>query len=333
MSTLRDIAKEAHVSPATVSRVLNYDSTMSVSDATRDRIFRTAEKLNYTKHRQGRSAKTVKKIAVVQWYTEQEELNDLYYYPIRLGIEKAAWQLGVDIQRIFNDHPKDLFDRLNGLEGIIAIGKFSADQIQKMESLQVPLVFVDFDALRYGHDCVVSDIRGSVDKVLEYFLGHHRNRLGMLAGVEATTGDQHQVVVDPRLAEFRAYLDDHQLLNPDYIFTGDFTQDAGFQMMNEAIKRLGDDLPTAFFAANDRIAVGALKALSLAHIKVPDDVNIISYNDSAIAQYSNPQLSSVKVYTSEMGAEALQMIVHRSPHELARKVTLATSLVLRDSSN
>lgn len=70
MSTLRDISKEAHVSPATVSRVLNYDSTMSVGDATRNRIFRTAEKLNYTKHRQGRGAKTVKKIAVIQWYTE-----------------------------------------------------------------------------------------------------------------------------------------------------------------------------------------------------------------------------------------------------------------------
>lgn len=333
MSTLRDIAREAHVLPATVSRVLNYDSTVSVSDATRDRIFRTAEKLNYTKHRQRRSTKKVKKIAVVQWYIEQEELNDLYYYPIRLGIEKAAWQLGVDVQRIFNDHPKDLFERLSGLEGIIAIGKFSADQIQQMETLQVPIVFVDFDALRYGHDCVVSDMRGSVDKVLEYFLGHHRNRIGMLAGVEATTGDHHQLVVDPRLAEFRAYLDDHQLLNADYIFTGDFTQDAGFRMMNDAITTLGDDLPTAFFAANDRIAVGALKALNNAHIKVPEQVSLISYNDSAIAQYSTPQLSSIKVYTSEMGAEALQMIVHRPQHKLARKVTLATSLVLRGSSD
>ncbi len=94
MSTLRDIAREAHVSPATVSRVLNYDSTMSVSDATRDRIFRTAEKLNYTKHRQGRSTKKVKKIAVVQWYTEQEELNRPLLLPYSLGYRKGRLATG-----------------------------------------------------------------------------------------------------------------------------------------------------------------------------------------------------------------------------------------------
>lgn len=87
MATIRDIAKLARVSPATVSRVLNYDQELSVAQETKQRIFEVAEDLNYTKHkRANKIGKAV--IRLVQWYDEAEELADLYYLSIRLGIEK-----------------------------------------------------------------------------------------------------------------------------------------------------------------------------------------------------------------------------------------------------
>ena len=89
MATIKDIAQAAGVSPATVSRVLNYDPAMSVSDGTRKKIFDIAEQLNYKKSRKRKPSKTqVYRIGLIEWYTEQEELDDLYYYSIRLGIEK-----------------------------------------------------------------------------------------------------------------------------------------------------------------------------------------------------------------------------------------------------
>lgn len=88
MATIKDIAKRAGVSITTVSRVLNYDKTLSVSDTTRKKIFRVAEDLDYTKKK--KASTTRDNIAIVQWYTEKQELDDLYYLSIRMGAEKQA---------------------------------------------------------------------------------------------------------------------------------------------------------------------------------------------------------------------------------------------------
>ena len=86
MATLKDIAQLASVSIATVSRVLNRDQSLSVTEETRHRILTVAEELGYTKHlKTGQSHKLKQKIAIIQWVSEQGELEDLYYYQIRLG--------------------------------------------------------------------------------------------------------------------------------------------------------------------------------------------------------------------------------------------------------
>lgn len=89
MATLKDIAKLANISQATVSRVLNNDQSLSVGEATRHRILTAADQLGYSKHQKITNAPKIKqRIAIYQWYSQQEELNDLYYYSIRIGIEK-----------------------------------------------------------------------------------------------------------------------------------------------------------------------------------------------------------------------------------------------------
>ena len=92
MATLKDIAKLAKVSQATVSRVLNKDETLSVSQKTKHRILTVADELGYQKHLKTTNSPQVRqKIAIVQWYSQQEELNDLYYYSIRIGIETVSY--------------------------------------------------------------------------------------------------------------------------------------------------------------------------------------------------------------------------------------------------
>lgn len=90
--TIKDIAEQVGVSSATVSRVLNYDETLSVSDETKKKIFETAETLNYKKR--ARKTSRQKKIRFVQWFSDPEELDDIYYLSIRLGVEKRAEELG-----------------------------------------------------------------------------------------------------------------------------------------------------------------------------------------------------------------------------------------------
>ncbi|MBP2966752.1 LacI family DNA-binding transcriptional regulator, partial [Acinetobacter baumannii] len=86
MATIKDIAKLANVSQATVSRVLNYDSTLSVGDETKKKIFEAAEELEYTKHKKVKHVEKGK-IAIFQWVTEKDELDDVYYLSLRMGAE------------------------------------------------------------------------------------------------------------------------------------------------------------------------------------------------------------------------------------------------------
>ena len=88
MATIKDIAEKAHVSIATVSRVLNYDNTLKVTDKTRKKIFEVAEKLEYLKTKKTKDKKNSYKINIIKGYSEKEELEDIYYLSTRLAIEK-----------------------------------------------------------------------------------------------------------------------------------------------------------------------------------------------------------------------------------------------------
>ena len=91
MATLKDIASLANVSIATVSRVLNQDASLSVTEETRHRILTVADELGYTRHQKsGNFKKEKQQIVIIQWKSEEGELDDLYYYNIRLGIEKKS---------------------------------------------------------------------------------------------------------------------------------------------------------------------------------------------------------------------------------------------------
>ena len=332
MATIKDIAHAAGVSSATVSRVLNQDQAMSVSDETRTKIFTIAEQLGYKKSKKtNKRSKSSHRIAIIEWYTEQEELDDLYYYSIRLGAEKRAQELGYEIIRIFNN---DSMAQLENIDGIVAIGKFSPDKIKELETYSDNLVFVDSDTLNYGHSCVTTDFENSVINVIDYFINNGLKKIGMIAGQE-TSSDKSTLLSDPRLNTFQSYLQQLKLYDPNLIKIGSFSSEAGYKIMKKFIIELGDNLPQAFFAANDALASGALRALQEAKIPVPERVGLISFNDTSLAKYMYPKLSTVTVFTEEMGKQAIQILEQsflKDSPSVAYMVKLATRLTIRESS-
>lgn len=332
MVTIKDIAHAAGVSSATVSRVLNQDQAMSVSDETRIKIFTIAEQLGYKKSKKtNKRSKPSHRIAIIEWYTEQEELDDLYYYSIRLGAEKRAQELGYEIIRIFNN---DSMAQLENIDGIIAIGKFSPDKIKELETYSDNLVFVDSDTLNYGHSCVTTDFENSVINVIDYFINNGLKKIGMIAGQE-TSSDKSTLLSDPRLNTFQSYLKQLTLYDPNLIKIGSFSSEAGYKIMKEFIMELGDNLPPAFFVANDSLASGALRALQEAKIPVPERVSLISFNDTSLAKYMYPKLSTVTVFTEEMGKQAIQILeqnFQKDRSSVPYMVKLATRLTIRESS-
>ena len=267
----------------------------------------------------------------MEWYTELEELDDLYYYSIRLGIEKKAQELGYDIVRIFNN---DSLSQLEQIDGIIAIGKFSTKQVQELEQYSPALVFVDSDTLDQGHSCVTTDFEHAVTHVLDHFLEQGIREIGMIAGRDETA-DGTISLDDPRLSCFCRYLSEKDLYQPAYVKIGKFSSESGYQLMKELIDQQKERMPKALFIASDALAIGALRALQEAGIAVPQDVQIISFNDTSIAKYLYPPLSTVTVFTEEMGKQALQMLdqmIKTDESPISYMIKLSTKLTLRESS-
>lgn len=328
MATIKDIAEKAGVSISTVSRVLNYDPTLSTSNETKKKIFEIAEELSYDKHINKK--KSNNRIAVIRWYTEEEELNDLYYLSIRLGIEKKCKQFNYSIVSYTHDNIDEI--KNENIQDIIAVGKFSEKQINKFANENSNIVFVDYSPNENVFDSVVTNFELATKNVIDHFTEKGHKNIGYIGGTEAFK-DKSDYVDDVRGKTFKSYLKKLNLWNEKNVYVGNFSVDDGYNLMKKAISELGEKLPTAFFVANDTMAIGALRALAEAGIEVPNRVSIIGVNDISVAQYLNPPLSSVKVYTENMGETAVELLVERiNGRTIAKKVSLSSKLIIRNSA-
>lgn len=325
MATIKDIAQQAGVSPATVSRVLNYDSELSVSGETKEKIFKAAEALNYTKHK--KKTTETSSIRLIQWFDTEEELADLYYLAIRLGIENKAEELGIRLL-------KEPFDSLSDtvVDGTITIGKFGDHQIQQLKKSQKHLLMVDFDALSYGVDSLVVDFQQAVDLVIDAFIAKGHQKIGLLSGIEYTK-DHQQKIIDPRQYFFEARLRQLKLYDSHYLLQAPFTVEGGYLAMQAFLAR-AKELPSALFASSDALAIGAMRALQEAGVHIPEDIAVIGFNDVSVAKYVTPALSTVKVHTEWLGELAVTTLMEliASPAPVPRKVTIATELINRAST-
>lgn len=329
MATLKDIAERANVSVTTVSRVLNDDPTLSVGEKTKKNILEAAEELAYTSQKK-RGNKVKGTIAIVNWYTEQEELNDSYYLSIRMSAEKEATALGYTFQRFYQQEDVALG---HSLSGILAIGKYSEHQINSLKNKAVPLCFVDSHP-KSEHDSVSVDFQSAMHCSLSYLLEKGHKRIGFIGGEEFYT-DGSGSWTDPREQIVKKDLKEANLYHPDYFFTGDFSVEDGKKNMLKVLDTIEKDRrPTAFIAANDAIAIGCIKALYERGIKVPEEMSVIGFNNSSMAKYVTPALTTVKVYTEEMGKTGIRLLNERieEGREVTKTVIVSTKLVERESS-
>lgn len=326
MATIRDIAKLAGVSPATVSRVLNYDQELSVAQDTKQRIFEVAEDLNYTKHkRANKIGKAV--IRLVQWYDEVEELADLYYLSIRLGIEKKAEELNIQIRREALNELSDI-----QVNGTIALGKFDAEQIRQLKQTDENLLLVDFDGMNMGLNSLVVDFDQSVNLVIDHFIRQGYQKIGILSGEEKTKHNL-QPIEDPRLMAFKHKMKQLNLYRPEFTLTAAFSMETGKTAMAEFLSST-EELPNALFASSDALAVGAMQAIQVAGLRIPEDISVIGFNDVSVAKYVSPALSTIKVETEWMGELAVSTILDLAKEfsPVPRKIMLGTKLIQREST-
>lgn len=329
MATIKDIAARAGVSITTVSRVLNYDPHLSVSAETKQKFFEAAEQLDYKKRRVSKKAPQTS-AALVHWYTEEEELNDLYYRSIRLGIENSCLESGLQLQKVLYNELEQL-DR-DEIEGIIAVGKYSSAQVERLSEWSSRIVFVDFSPKDEAFDSVVTDFSRVTEKALTHLWEQGVRRLGYLGGREQFE-DKSGMITDKREQTYRAFLQEKGAFTEEDMLVGTYRADDGYRLMKNCIEQRGENLPEAFFAASDTLAIGALRALHEAHIQVPERVSLIGVNDISVSKYMYPPLTTVKVHTEWMGKIAVELLLEQlNTKRISKKVVLPSELIVRGTT-
>ncbi len=332
MATIKDVARKARVSIATVSRAFNCSGP--VKDETRRRIRAAAAVLRYAPHGAARSLTTRKTNTVGVL------LPDLYgefFSEIIRGVDEAAQRLGYhllvssahDSQEAIEAAMHAMRGRVDGL--IVMCPDLDAATLASKLPKGLPLVLVDSAVeQRTGRprfNSLSIDNYGGAYSMVTHLVRMGHERIAIIRG-PARNHDAKERLRGYRAAMRRALLD----APPEWQLAGDFSEAAGYRA---ALELLGlSPIPTALFASNDSMALGALSALRDVGIEVPRELAVAGFDDIPLARYASPALTSVHVPISELGRRATDVLVaaiRGRARRVRRQETLPTTLVVRQS--
>ncbi|WP_186579965.1 LacI family DNA-binding transcriptional regulator [Aquibacillus kalidii] len=330
MATIKEVAKQSGYSITTVSRVLNNDPNLSVSNETRDKIYEVADKLQYKKKTVNQ---LVKNIVFLSWLTDKEELEDVYFKSMRLEIEKLAKKKNIELTTY------KITDGISAIpeniEGFIAVGTFSDRELEYLRNITSNGVFIDATPDPEHYDSVRPDLSQVTKKTIDMLIDKGHTEIGFIGGTYHNPNtDEDESDIRERV--FRRYMDGKGILKEEYIFIHrGFSVDNGYQLMKRAIEELGDNLPTAFFTAADPIAVGCLQALNESGIAIPSRVSVVGINNISVAKYVSPPLTTFDIDMEEMCKNAIDLLLERviEKRTIVKTLYLRPELVIRKSTN
>lgn len=347
MVTLREIADAVGVSSGTVSRVLNYDQTLSISEAKRQAIIETAEALNYEtpRNRNRRNAPTEPfsappaigaPIAILHFLKPDEELSDPYYVGVRLGIEGRCHDLKLEITKIFNTDEVGISAALQAAAGMIVVGKHSSAVLAELIHSGKPVVFADFNPQMDQFDCVLSDLGKATRMILDGLALAGYERIGFVGGYELMN-EQAVMYGEQRCKAYVQWHQDRGCFDPALIALGqaetcarNLRLETGYEQARQLLEL--PMRPDAILCANDNMAIGTYRALQEAGLSIPHDVAVASFNDIPVTQFLNPPLSTMHIPGEHIGETAVDLMVERlMGRDYAKHITIPTTMRWRGS--
>ena len=304
MATIKEIAEIVGVSSSAVSRVLNYDESISVSDETREAIFATADKIGYKKKV---IYPKIENVALIFFADNEDELEDVFYHTVRDEIIKQAKSKNIYLT---------IVEKEDGMEGIpkdlnafIAIGWLTRKQIDKLYKNCRNGVFIGTSPDEKLFDAVKPNMDSFVTQMVDYFVDKGHKDIGFIGGSDRNI-DTGKPSMDIREWSFRQSASYYNCLNEEYILISDkYTVDDGYRLTKELLKK--DRLPSALCVASDTLAVGVLQALNEDGIQVPEQIAVFSINDVNVAKYLSPPLTTIHIDIPCICETALDLLRNR----------------------
>lgn len=326
-ATIKDVAKAANVSVATVSRALN--GHHNVTAEVRRRVEEAAGQLRYVPHAAARSlsSRRTQTLGVVL-----PDLHGEFFSELVRGIDHAARERGMHLLvSSYHGHPEEQGASLRTLrgrvDGLLVMSPFAGvpESPENRPVYALPMVMINSPCAP-GSDGLSIDNYGGARAMVDHLIDSGHQRIAFIAGPEGNY-DAHE-----RLRGYRDALAERLPGSTPWVLPGAFDEASGHRAGIELVK--ADSRPDAVFAANDMMALGCLFAFQQAGVDVPGDIALAGFDDIPLAHYMHPALTTMQVDIASLGESAARLLIARlagdEPPSVPR--VLEPRLIVRESS-
>lgn len=330
MANLKQVADFAGVSVATVSRVLNGDAVVKVS--TKEKVAEAIKALNYSPNRVAQRLRSTKNKSRIIGLLIPDIQNPFYVDVIR-GIEDYAYASNcvVIIGNFSQDEKKEqlYIDILKSesVDGLIVAPSNEKDRyIKELINDGFPIVCIDRGLSEVATDLVKVDNENGVIAAIEHLISLGHEQIGYIAGNEMipTTLE--------RISGYRKAMAKHQLtIDPSWVVSKLSDYQSGLELAAQLLTLPAP--PSAIFAGNNLLTLGAIETIHKMGLQIPNDIAIVGFDDVYWANSLNPPLTAVKQPGFEIGKKACELLVQRinNPEKPVEQLILTTELMVRKS--
>ena len=332
-ATQADVAQRAQVSQALVSYVVNNNQGVSIPNATRRRIESAMRELGYVPNitaRRLRSNKTLTVAGIIP------DITNPFYPAFERGIQDTLDDNGYDLVMYNSDGDRCKEERYvrsllqGGVDGVVGVFfHLNAKDLLPLIEGDIFVIRLEAQAKSAGAlplDNIFIDNVAASRRAVDYLIERGHRRIGMLSSTEGPARFREKGYLQAIRARELSR-------DPGLIATGSFNEDGGYQAMRCLLAQ--DARPTAVFAANDLMAMGAMMAMREAGLAAPDDIAVIGFDDIPSARLVYPALTTIRQFQRQMGQRAAEMLLERlggQAGESGRSVSMPYELVIRDSA-
>ncbi|MFB9277556.1 LacI family DNA-binding transcriptional regulator [Cohnella cellulosilytica] len=327
-TNIRDVAKAAGVSVATVSKVLNGYTT--VNEQTKEKVLKYVKELQFRPNQAARSLVGRRSMTIGIFLTTG--LAHPFFARILVGMEQALQAKGYDLIYLAQmswgkEYSFVRHCQSRNVEGVVVFGfQHEVTDFGELIESDIPAMFIDLDIREGRAGFISSDNREATERAVAYLAKLRHRRLAYISGNKDSYVDIH------RFAGFRAGLEQAGIpYRQEYTAEGDFTQEAGYAAMQRLLAL--PEPPTAVVCCSDMSAIGAIEAIREAGMSVPEDFSVLGFDDIELAGYVRPALTTVRQDMIAIGRKVIEQLDALITDETLDPpaAIVQTELVVRDS--
>jgi DNA-binding LacI/PurR family transcriptional regulator len=325
----REIAARAGVSISTVSRVLN--NVAGISAALQQRVLAAATELGY----QGEPTRRLGQLQNVGLFTSLPAAASLdpFHADVLNGVEAECGRQGIHLNYATlgqtQARTEFVLDRLrqNPVDGLLLMSVDDPGLTRQLLALDLRIVMINVDQRELPVDTFLPDNRYGTLLAMRHLIGHGHRRIAHITWPERRT-------IRRRYEAYQAALDEAGIAYaPELIVEAPINAENAYEAMKCRLTSGELDF-TAVFCANDLAAIGAMRALQEAGLRIPEDVSVVGFDDLTTTAFLSPPLTTVRVERGELGALAVRRLIERAaaPQFTPIRVELACRLIERQST-